>query len=482
MGVLGFTCGGICVIVAAPLASSPAEAAIYNTIGAILITCCAMLLASMTIARNLSDIDLERLISFAGVTLIGTFQYIFLFVQDTIPRSRTMVMVFMWSFDLPCMLNLKMKSSFILLLFVLVNQILATLATSSFYSDPFPLRFYVLQVVTYVFYLFLTKHHNNATMELFLMEQSLETEKIAYQSICENLTLEKQASESVMEQLEVEKKALESLLNGICDASIWLSGNGDTVVRSERRFDAVVGRKMLNESLSNCLVASERERVMKAMHTQYSGADGPVRLLTTSLKSSSGAHVDMDMFIVDRRRQFLDDCHIPAYLVGIRLHQSPEECPGVSAATGLTHASASSRCRASSQGLSGCLSESSIIVSHEEQDLTGVGACLPIAHPDFKPQDDTAELLEFNIKAFLEEILGCLNFNLSGCCLWHASLEKLATLINEMRDIRSCCGGNPWPAEGSWQCQTCLAVIADLQDETQCWICRAERDPHASLR
>merc|ERR1719506_3569685 len=128
--------------------------------------------------------------------------------------------------------------------------------------------------------------------DIFNTQQQLKEEKEASQIILEKFIAEKHASDSLLEQVEVEKKALESLLSMICDASFWLSSNGDTVVRGDKRLDAIVGREMLNQCLSDHVLDRERVRLMKAMHVEYSAMTLPVRLLTTSLKLCEGPHVE----------------------------------------------------------------------------------------------------------------------------------------------------------------------------------------------
>merc|ERR1740129_396562 len=46
----------------------------------------------------------------------------------------------------------------------------------------------------------------------------------------------------VQQQLMAEKESFEKLLAMVCDATLWLATDGDTVLRSDQRFDAIVGQ------------------------------------------------------------------------------------------------------------------------------------------------------------------------------------------------------------------------------------------------
>ena len=99
--------------------------------------------------------------------------------------------------------------------------------------------------------------------------------------MCRELAAEKNASEALLTKLKAEKQALEALLGMICDASFWVSSDGDTVVQSERRFDAVMGCSMLEQSLLGHFPRNEHERLKRVMCVEDVGATSPVRSLTT---------------------------------------------------------------------------------------------------------------------------------------------------------------------------------------------------------
>ena len=76
-------------------------------------------------------------------------------------------------------------------------------------------------------------------------QATLQKEKESSESMCQELAIGKVASEKLMTQLKAEKQAVEALLGMVCDSSFWLSSDGDTVSRSEARFDAMMGSIMV---------------------------------------------------------------------------------------------------------------------------------------------------------------------------------------------------------------------------------------------
>jgi hypothetical protein len=152
---------------------------------------------------------------------------------------------------------------------------------------------------------------------LEITQAALQHEKDSSESMCQELAAEKSGSEALMTKLKAEKQALEALLGMICDASFWLADDGDTVVKSERRFDAVMGCNMLEQSLLSHFPSSEHERLKRAVCVEDVGEDSPVRLLTTVVHQGISA-VKVDLLIVDRRHS--SDLSIGlGYLVGLRL-------------------------------------------------------------------------------------------------------------------------------------------------------------------
>jgi hypothetical protein len=161
--------------------------------------------------------------------------------------------------------------------------------------------------------------------------QNLEITRVALQhdqqsseSMCQELAAEKSGSEALLTKLKAEKQALEALLGMFCDAVFWLSDDGDTVVQSERRFDAVMGCNMLEQSLLSHFPSSEHERLKRAVCVEDVGVNSPVRLLTTKIHQLSSigiSAVSVELLIADRRHS--SDLSIDlGYFVGLRLCQN----------------------------------------------------------------------------------------------------------------------------------------------------------------
>jgi len=427
-------------------------------------------------------------------------------VKDPVFRNTSLGMIFMATRAAVLMIGFRMVPALIIMCVIGLNDVALNWFIFSKFEQSFEGLYRLPGRILLVSLLYLVACYNqqgrwrmlydtqvSLTAEKAAMEsllQRLQEEKDASQIILEKLNVEKEASNSLLEQLEVEKSALEALLGMICDASFWLSSNGDTVVRSDKRFDAIVGRNMLNQCLSGCVHDRERDRLMKTIQVAYSNFTSPgnVRLLTTSIKHRDGTDVEADMYIVDRRQHYSEESHIPAYLIGLRLGQlrlchMPEAVPmledinkNIVRGKGSAHALASFF--GGSQSLGGCLSveEASELGAGESCDERLETRNLPVAHCQFKEQDrDGGSYIELRIKFLLEEVMSSWNFRLSGCCHWHASIDLLSRLVHNMHGRRTCCGGNPWPEEGAWQCEQCFAVISGKYLDTVCWICLAPR-------
>merc|ERR1711924_136506 len=223
------------------------------------------------------------------------------------------------------------------------------------HGDPFPLRYYLVLVLMHAMHLVMARQHQVSLRQLFDAEQELSSEKLAVESLVEQLTAvkaaveslvvqltaEKDAVESLVEQLraekaaslllfdrlKVEKEASESLLAMVCDASLWLGADGDTVVRSENSFNAIIGCDAKDRRLSTFIVESEKVRLQAAIHEHSMGHGSPVRLLTTTLVPAKGTlRMDADVFIVDRHHGVeVEDsesrCEL-GFLIGLRLANS----------------------------------------------------------------------------------------------------------------------------------------------------------------
>merc|ERR1719162_1835531 len=97
-------------------------------------------------------------------------------------------------------------------------------------------------------------------------------------------------------QLEAEQESSKSLLSMVCDATFWVSQDGDTILRSTRQFDALLGCHADLTQLCQHVPKSESLRVRDAIARQ---AQQPsVSLLPTSLFRDGKVATDVDLFIV----------------------------------------------------------------------------------------------------------------------------------------------------------------------------------------
>merc|ERR1712107_675900 len=73
----------------------------------------------------------------------------------------------------------------------------------------------------------------------------------------------------------------------------------------------------------------------------------------------------------------------------------------------------------------------------------------------------------------IEDILYSWNYPGSGCCLWHAHLQRLSQWLREMSQWHSCV--DKWkPAQVERQCGTCLALLhAERDAGPECWLCNS---------
>jgi len=133
-----------------------------------------------------------------------------------------------------------------------------------------------------------------------------------------------EASEQLIVQLKAEQSAAADLLSMLCDATAWLASDGDTVVRSETRFDAIVGHSALNECLSSFIPEEEQNR-FEVASTKSPASAPKLRVLTTTiLNSITGVRADVDVFMVSRTDESSEAdplVRVPRYLVGVRLSQ-----------------------------------------------------------------------------------------------------------------------------------------------------------------
>lgn len=166
---------------------------------------------------------------------------------------------------------------------------------TSFHKDgePFPMRVaLVLQGVTLV-------HAGDFAQELSQLKK--------YQAL--------------KQELIEEKTAMASLISMICDSSMHLSLDGETIIRSGPQFDSMMELSAKGTSLKSYLPGGEGEE--NRLTDAFARARlGPVALPVTLLSKRQVPH-KMDLFIVCRREIDSDEVHnVFGFLVGIRIEQN----------------------------------------------------------------------------------------------------------------------------------------------------------------
>jgi len=252
--------------------------------------------------------------------VVVTCQYIPFFISDRSLRDRAVTTMFTLYLPLPSLLNLQMTCCYAFSAFIFLHQCLAAFLHIHVHNDNIAVRFFVNLAVIHIFWHRIAQRHHIIMREMFDTQRQLQVEKEASLLTLEKLQTEKEASDTLLEQLELEKSSMEALLTMVCDASIWLSTDGNSIVRSDKHFDAMLGSAMLNESFIDCLPDLERGRVTKALQPESVASYLPVRLLQTSIMRHSGAPLEVDLFIVNRQHP-QSVCDL-GYLVGVRCHNT----------------------------------------------------------------------------------------------------------------------------------------------------------------
>eukprot|EP00929_Paragymnodinium_shiwhaense_P084856 TRINITY_DN45407_c0_g2_i2.p1 TRINITY_DN45407_c0_g2~~TRINITY_DN45407_c0_g2_i2.p1 ORF type:complete len:616 (+),score=22.61 TRINITY_DN45407_c0_g2_i2:98-1945(+) len=126
--------------------------------------------------------------------------------------------------------------------------------------------------------------------------------------------------EKSLAQLQFEKEATSSLVHMTCDAAIWLSTDGRTILESDRWLDHTMQRTMQGESFFDCLDSDDDkaniEAVLRSNAAQIEQV--PVTLLHARLVSPSGDELRTDLLMVNRRQTLPAQDVAEGFLVGIK--------------------------------------------------------------------------------------------------------------------------------------------------------------------
>jgi len=128
--------------------------------------------------------------------------------------------------------------------------------------------------------------------------------------------------------LAAEKALMESIISMLCDATVWLSDDGNTIVRADQRLNLILGRNVEGQRVDSILPPCEQERLQGGV----SQARAAPVLLPSTLRSSMGRNIKVDMFIVgsrDMNAQGRKD-QAPAFLIGLRVgSEGRDELPEI---------------------------------------------------------------------------------------------------------------------------------------------------------
>lgn len=418
--------------------------------------------------------------------------------DDEVHRHRAMGMNFIvWKSILP-VLGHRTRTSAIILFLSGVNEIIVTWVIFQKIEVHFPLR-----IICVIFFI----------SALYLL--TVQLNHLRWSTLYDAET-----------QLTAEKEALESLLSMVCDSIFWLSTDCDCVLRSNAKFDSIMGRGMQGKSFQSFLSDSDGNCLGGLQKRLVGGIDkvgSPVTLLPTTICVWDAQAIKVDLFIVDRRGAFVSNgsqkTTSPSpdlgFLVGLRLcdpiaiapmqlmpacdkvKQAQSKANSGSNAEPDNHDNASVETKveepeqaeqdivAAERGTRNVrfssLEEDTLdSASVTESISTEPRSILRRSSMDYldnlvqgpplgAPFDQSGTYLEECSMALLEDLLSCWNFEANGCCTWHSYLKTLRSLVYQMYSLHSC--AEQWRPKVAWQCANCTAVLNDDHPTDQCWLC-----------
>eukprot|EP00401_Gymnodinium_catenatum_P066057 CAMPEP_0117468904 /NCGR_PEP_ID=MMETSP0784-20121206/6419_1 /TAXON_ID=39447 /ORGANISM="" /LENGTH=348 /DNA_ID=CAMNT_0005262933 /DNA_START=575 /DNA_END=1621 /DNA_ORIENTATION=+ len=306
------------------------------------------------------------------------------------------------------------------------------------------------------------------------LAQQLQKEKHATETLLAQLQEEQAASEAILVQLRDEQATLASLLGMVCDASLWLSTDGDVVVHSNQRLDALVGCSMAGIPLSSIIIESERARFIAALENASSST---VHLLPTSLlRPGSNVKVDFEIFIVRRKQSRPTDSSL-GYLLGLRLlgavDDAPSVEPGQDQARTLPVSTGVSSARAFS--MSSGTGDSELEPAFRTMQRFGTdGVARFQGLPAHEPFQESNPYLAHCVQSVVVDLAGSMNFRVDACCAWHSALNRLLDVLTDVAQWHGC--EEAWRPPAAWQCANCSALIPPELPADRCWICTEPTD------
>lgn len=126
----------------------------------------------------------------------------------------------------------------------------------------------------------------------------------------------------------MEKEASEAILAAVCDATFWLSEDGDRIHKSSVKLEAMLGPGLEGKCLSKFMVDNERLRFQDTIAAGKvpRARNAVVRSVPTRFMHPAEQSITADLFVVDRcvgPRPKLKSCGSPrvGFFVGLRLSQ-----------------------------------------------------------------------------------------------------------------------------------------------------------------
>jgi len=446
--------------------------------------------------------------------------YTSLVVQHEVIRNRVLVFLSFLPKMFPALLGIRMRACRVLVAWSMLHDMGATFLSARLHQDIFIPRYYFFVCIVNIVWLACMGEHHNTLRKLYDTEQELQAQKRASAILVLQLEAEKNASETLVEQLKLEKKAVEMLmaqidlereaatrlLSMVCDSSVWLSGDGDTIIRSDNGFEAIVGAGAQGERLSNYILSEERER-FRVFVSDIERLGSRVGLLHTCLVSPSGIGEanQVDLFLVDRQQGEASlsvgaGSPMPSYLVGLRMSSAVGS--GVDASSGAE----ADVPFASDAFVLACAGAPAVTDMSEVSSMVGEVVCEKHAVQSFpmearreaaasiaaatetfarsckpfpsvalhtKPPPCTqfrpsSSYLRHVIMSVLQDLAECTNFQVISCCPWHSALLHLQQMCEDLGGVRKC---PEWRPSAVRQCWKCSALIDTEAPEEPCWLC-----------
>lgn len=433
---------------------------------------------------HLNDTLFEVCLMVGLCSFTMTTQYASLLPFSSEGRNRVLALSAMIWKPIPARCGLRMRYCALHAAWSFFHELMSTVLLRSLHHDDIPARFYAVLLMLHLAHLAMAVQQHEALRLRYDTERQLGDEKLASESLLAQLKQEKVSSDSLLAQLENEKEASKSLLARlkaekeasmsllamVCDATLWLASDGDMITRSEHRFDAIIGCSAQNNQIIQYVPESEHARFRDVIEGDGSGCCSPVRLLTTTLSRQNGAgRVDVDLFVVDRRKTITADPILQAtlgYLIGVRLSSPIGSCGEADAVNGTG--------TSPETGVIGDCRETETELSIHSAVMPSMPAKTSQTGPPFLPPFQVSgTYLNEQILSVLYDLVATMNFDVVGCCAWHSAQSRLADLVLRLASSHACC--DEWKPPAAWQCSYCLALISSDMPREQCWLCSTER-------